>query len=111
MKTLELDESNNIIIKNGNFKVLEGLPAIAQSIKNQISLIAKENPFNTKDGIDYFNQELGKMGGIEFLKSEIKAVILKNKDVLEVSNFNLSRDKTNLLISIDIKTKQGDFSL
>ena len=109
MKTLQLDQFNNIIIENGNLCFIEGLPAVAQNIKNSISLVRQENPFNIKDGIDYFNPSLNKMGGIAFISSQIKEKIKQNKNVLEILDFNISKEGTSLVINI--KTKYGDVFL
>ena len=62
MQTLRLDDGNNLVIADKGLVVIDGADACAQDTKTRIGLVRGENPYDTTEGVDYYNELLGKMG-------------------------------------------------
>ncbi len=113
MKTLKQDENNNIVIENGQPVFLYDGEACAQSIKNRIGLCIGENPFNINEGIDYFSDVLGSMGGKNFIEESIRNRILNDTDneVISVESVELTKDNKNISLEAKIHTIWGVFEI
>lgn len=111
MQTVGLDENNNIVIKQGNITVKDGIDALAQDIKTRVGLYKGENLFDISEGIDYDNQVLGVIAGYNFYEELIKNRILGNPEVKTVSNIELSRQGRQLNATAEIQSIYGDIRL
>ena len=111
MKTIQLDENNNIILSNGNIATIENIDALAQDLRTQLNLNKGENPFNTEQGIDYDNNILGKMGGIDYIKTQFRNRILENQEVASIRQIEVFNNSSNLNINVKINSIYGTLTI
>lgn len=111
MQTLKLDENNNLVIFQENLQVEDGVEACAQDTRTRIGLCRGENPYNTDDGADFFNEFLGKMGGRDYIREVIRQRILDNEEIVQVNSLRLSTEKDKLVISSEISSIYGVLTL
>ena len=111
MQTVGLDENNNLIIKQGNLTVKDGIIALAQDLKTRVGLYRGENLFDISEGIDYDNEILGVFGGSDFYAELIKNRILVNPEVKTVSNVEITRQGRQLNATADVQSIYGNVTL
>lgn len=111
MQTLKLDENNNLVVFQGNLQVEEGVDACAQDTRTRIGLCRGENPYNTDDGADFFNEFLGKMGGRDYVREVIRQRILDNEEIVQVNSLSLNTEKDKLVMTSEISSIYGVFTL
>lgn len=107
MLTLKLDENNNIELETGSFSFLENEFATAQDIARSLHLDKGENPLNTDEGIDWEEDILGKMGGLDYIKSQLRNRILKNSEVIDIESMTVERINDVLSVNTKINTIYG----
>lgn len=113
MRVLKLDDDNNLVLERGQLVVIDGIDACAQGVKTRLGLVRGENPYDTTDGGDYYNELLGKMGGTEYVREEIRKRILASDEILGIKTLNITenRDEQQLVITTEIATIYGDIKL
>lgn len=112
MQTVRLDENNNIVIYQGNIQVIDGVNALAQDIKTQVGLCARENPFDLNEGIDYDNEVLGRLGGLNYIKDIIRQRVLStNDEVINVENVEVTYEDRGLKIDTRVSSIYGEVVL
>jgi hypothetical protein len=111
MKTVFLDENNNIVLKAGNIQLKDGIEALAQDIKTRVGLYHGENRFDITEGIEYDNEILGKFGGMEYYRQIIRNRIEGAQEVEGVKRITLEKIGTQLKVTADIKSIYGDVAL
>lgn len=111
MQTLKIDENNNVVVFQGNIQIIDGVEACAQDTKTRIGLCHGENPYNTGEGIDFFNNFLGKMGGQDYIREEIRQRIMANDEIVQVNSLDISHEKDKLIITSEISSVYGVFPL
>lgn len=111
MQTLQLDDNNNLVIKNGKLSVIEGIEACAQNTKTRIGICRGENPYNTAEGADFFNELLGKMGGRDYVREVIRKRILANSEIVQINSMDISLAKDELIVTSEISSIYGVFTL
>jgi len=108
MQTLQLDANNNLIITQKSIRVASGVQACAQDTKTRIGLCRGENPYDTTQGADYFNELLGKMGGMDYIREVIRLRILDNDEITGISSLDFKPDEDNATITANITTIYGE---
>jgi hypothetical protein len=99
MQTLKLDNNNNLVITDSkDLKIIDEIEAFSQNIRTHLGLIKGENIFNIDEGIEYFDEILGKLGGVEYLKYLIRNRILEHPEVVEVENVEITKDNNDTAI-------------
>lgn len=112
MKSLALDENNNLVVKNGNLVIIDGIQALAQNIRTRIGMCARENPFNLNEGIDYDNDVLGKAGGANYYKQAIQNRILENPiDIVDVQSVDFKQSGDVVSLTCNVLSKYGEVKL
>lgn len=111
MSTIQLDSHNNIELVNGNINTLTGIEALKQDLTNKLSICFGENPYDIEQGIDYDNQVLGKLGGLDFIKNSIRNELLKNSEVLSVEEIAVENTDNQLKIMLYINSIYGGIAL
>lgn len=113
MKTLKLDQNNNLVITRGRLTIIDGIDACAQDTKTRIGLVRGENPYDTTEGGDYYNEMLNKMGGIEYVREEVRKRIMAGDEILGIKTLSAEENKASqqLTITADIATIYGDTEL
>lgn len=113
MQTLKLDDDNNLVIADRGLVVISGVDACAQDTKTRIGLVRGENPYDTTEGADYYNELLGKMGGGAYIRAEITKRILANDEIIGIKRMTLEEDHANhrTLLTANIATIYGDVTL
>ena len=111
MKTVALDEHNNLIVKNGSLQEKEGIEALAQDIKTRVGLYKGENRFDLSEGIDYDNDMLGKFAGFDYYRQAIRNRIEGNEEVEGVKDRLVSFINGEVEVVADIKSIYGDMKI
>lgn len=111
MQTLQLDEHNNLVLEDGSLIVIDGINACAQDTKTRVGLCLGENPYNTEEGIDYFNEVLGKTGGIDGVREMIRRRIKDNGEIVQINRLSTSSADNVLNITAEISSIYGVFEL
>lgn len=111
MQTLQLDANNNLIVAQKSLNVISGVDACAQDTRTRVGLCRGENPYDTTEGADYFNELLGKMGGFDYLREIIRMRILANDEITGIRTLDIKTDKDTAEISAGIDTIYGEISL
>lgn len=111
MQTLQLDKNNNLVLKQNNIQIIADVDACAQDTKTRIGLCRGENPYNTSEGADFFNEILGKMGGRDYVREVIRKRILANDEIVQVNSMNISNEKDVFTIKSEISSIYGVFTL
>lgn len=111
MQTVQIDADNNLIIVNGSLKVIDGVEACAQDTKTRVGLCQGENPFDTTEGIDYFNNILGKIGGFDYVREAVRKRILANDEIVQIESLNVTYNNRQLDVLADVSSIYGVFEL
>lgn len=113
MQTLKIDDNNNLVTTNGGLVVIDGVDACAQDTKTRIGLVRGENPYDATQGADFYNELLGKMGGTNYIREEIRKRILDNDEILGIKQMTIEEDRINhrTTLTANIATIYGDFEL
>lgn len=107
MTTLEMDAHNNLVVENNTLKTITGIIACAQDTRTRVGIVRGENPYNTTQGIAYFDDVLGKMGGFDFLRLAITDRILDNPEINGVRELKIESTGDNTTVTADIETIYG----
>ena len=107
MTTLELDDNNNLVVVNENLRTINGITACAQDTKTRVGIVRGENPYDTTQGIAYFSDILGKLGGIEYIRLAITNRILDNPEINGVTNLNITSNDNTTTVTADVETIYG----
>lgn len=113
MQTLQIDQDNNLVITRDNLTVTDGINACAQDTKTRIGLIRGENPYDTSDGIAFYTDILGKMGGVDFVRSEIRNRIMMSDEITGITRLAVeeNRETQTTNVAADITTIYGGITL
>ena len=111
MQTLQIDANNNLVIANTSLIVIDGVNACAQDTKTRVGLVRGENPYNTDEGIDYFNDILGKMGGLDYIREAVRKRILDNEEIIQIQSMETNRENNDLNIVSNISSIYGVFQV
>ena len=111
MQTMQLDEHNNLVLEDGSLTVIDGISACAQGVKTRVGLCLGENPYDTEEGIDYFNEVLGKTGGIDGVREMIRRRIKDNEEIVQINRLSTSSADNVLNITAEISSIYGVFEL
>lgn len=113
MQTLKLDDDNNLVIADKGLVVIDGVEACAQDTKTRIGLVRGENPYDTAEGADYYNELLGKMGGTAYIRAEISKRILANDEIVGIKRMTIDEDREAHVTTLtaNIATIYGDVQL
>lgn len=104
MVSLKLDSKNNLEFGDNLF-IVDGIDAIRQDVKNRCLFWRGENPFNTKEGIDYLKILQASNKGL--LIASIREEILKDDRIVS-SDVEILDKSGKLEIQLNIKTKKGE---
>lgn len=111
MQTLKIDENNNLVLWQESLEIADGVNACAQDTKTRIGLCRGENPYDTSEGADFFNEFLGKMGGQDYIREVIRKRILANDEIVQVNSLDIATKEDKLTITSEISSVYGVFSL
>lgn len=112
MQTLGIDENNNLMLNQNGLIIKDKINAVAQDVKTRIGLCKGENPFNIQEGIDFDNDMLGKMGGINYYKEAIRNRIFDNPiGITNINRISLDRGLNNITLTAEIESEYGVFEI
>ena len=98
-------------LEDGSLTVIDGISACAQDVKTRVGLCLGENPYDTEEGIDYFNEVLGKTGGIDGVREMIRRRIKDNEEIVQINRLSTSSADNVLNITAEISSIYGVFEL
>ena len=104
MKTLKLDKNNNLTFSN-NLETIESKDAIKQDIKTLLLMWLTENPFNTSEGLNWY--QLSTYNNKNDIIAEVKERILQDKRVLNINSIEVSFNNNLLNIEAELETSEG----
>ena len=111
MQTLKINGNNQLVVEQGSLSVIDGIDAAAQDSRTRVGLYNGEDPFDTEKGIDFDNDLLGKMGGVDYIRDLIADRIMAGKDIENVRNVAVKREGDKLNITATVETIYGEFEL
>ena len=111
MKSIELDENNQIKVVQGNIRLLSGVQSCAQDVKTRLGLCKGENIFNTEEGIDYDNEALGKFLGKDYIKGIVRSRILESEEIVGVNSLSFSKNGSNIELNSEITSIYGEIKI
>lgn len=104
MRSLKLDDNNNLVFKN-DFSLIEDKEAIIQDVKTLLLMFKSEYPFDIDVGIDWYG--IAAFNDISFIKTQVKSRILEDKRIKSVDSIDISFKNGKLEISADLNTEIG----
>ena len=107
MTTLEMDANNNLVVRNKTLYTTNGIIACAQDTRTRVGIVLGENPYNTAQGIPYFDDVLGKLGGLDYLRLAITDRILDSTEVVGVTNLDITSNDGTTTVTADVETIYG----
>lgn len=102
-----MDSNNNLVVQNHNLHTTHGIIACAQDTRTRVGIVQGENPYNTEQGIAYFDDVLGKLGGTEYVKLAISERILDNPEINAVTNIDITSKGDTTTVTADVETIYG----
>lgn len=109
--TPKLDENWDLCLdSNGNLKMLSGAEATAQNVCNECRLFKHDAYFRYEDGIDWFNDQLGKQVQVAVVTNRLRKAAQSVTDVKKVRSItinNLDKNSRTLRGTVDIETVWG----
>jgi hypothetical protein len=111
MESLKIDADNNLVLTQGNLAIAAGVDACAQDTRTRIGFARGENPYDTAAGTDYFSNILGKMGGTDYIREQIRSRIMDNSEITQINNLSLTHEGGTLNLAAKISTIYGNISL
>ncbi len=108
MKCLQIDENNNLVIKQNQLTLVSDIQACAQSVKTRIGLYKGEDPQDLDRGIDFDNVVLGSNISRDYVKDLIRQRILDTDDGIEnISLLTIEKKENKLEIQAEIQSTYG----
>lgn len=107
MTTLEMDQNNNLVTIENSLHTVSGIVACTQDIRTRVGIVQGENPYDTSQGIPYFDDVLGKLGGMEYIRIAITDRIKDSDEVNGVSNLEITSNDGTTTVTADVETIYG----
>lgn len=111
MQTLQIDDNNNLVLNQNSLRVISGIDACAQDTKTRVGICRGENPYDTTQGADYFNELLGKMGGVDYIREIIRMRILDNPEITGINSLDFKPAGDTATLTANITTIYGAVEL
>ena len=104
-----LSNGENFIMQDGDFATVEGVEKVKQHIITALNTFYSDWIIDKEKGIDFVNG----LKNTDLLDADARKQILEIKDVLGISYFCLSFNKSTLTVDISatIQTEYGDISI
>jgi hypothetical protein len=99
--------THDLEILNGDIVLVDGVEEVAQRIKIELMNIRGEWFRDVNHGADWYKL-LSKSGNKGLIDAQVKTIILSDKDILSIINYNSVANKTNLNIYFTANTKFGE---
>jgi len=87
MKSLALDSSNDLIIRDGNITTVSEASEVVQNVRSRLLFYFGEWFLNTSRGVPYFEEVFVKPANLAKIESIFKQTILETDGVLKLTNF------------------------
>lgn len=111
MKTFKLDQYGDVVIKDGQIEVVEGVELIAQTVRQVLNTNLGEWFGDESEGID-FHLILVKNPNYDIIRDIINTAVQKVADnlniELETDNFIFNVDGRNLHITFTLTINEGE---
>ncbi len=107
MQTLQIDNNNNLVLTHGALRVVSGIDAASQDTKTRVGICRGENPYDTTQGADYFNELLGKMGGMDYIREVVRMRILDNDEITGINSLEFTPNGDTAVVTANITTIYG----
>ncbi len=105
MKTFKLDENNNLVF-GSSIDLLDGTEALIQDIRTLLLMWKTENPFNTSEGLNYYDllQGMNK----DTLENAIITRLKGDSRIKSVKVQETTQSGGTINFSLQIATSWGD---
>lgn len=110
MKGSALNSNNDLIIENGQIKLVDKAAEVAQHVRTRLQLFLGECFFDVNTGIPYFQSILTKPVNLDNIESILKQTILETDDVLRLETFEMQFSDTEerkLVVNSNVETVYG----
>lgn len=105
MTSFKLDSANNLQF-GSDFTLVSGTEALVQDIRTLLLMFSGENPFNTDEGLNYYN--LMQNMQTDELKNAIIERVKSDSRVKSVKNVTSTYKGKELDISLQVLTQWGE---
>jgi len=113
MKTLKLDESNNLVFNRGNMPLITGTEAVIQRVGNVLSYFYGEWFLDRNNGTPWYEVVFVKPYNANLIITVLKERILSVEGVDKITSFSLDSidpSTRQLTITFTASTIYGDIS-
>lgn len=105
-----LDSSNDIIVENGAFKLVEDGAEVVQHVRTRLLFYKNEWFLNRNSGVAYFQEIFVKPSNPAATESIIKTEIIRTPGILSLITFAMEFDSVSRKLSITF-TAETEFGI
>jgi hypothetical protein len=95
-----LDSNNDLIVENGQFKLVEDGAEVVQHVRTRLLFYKEEWFLNLQAGVPYFQEIFIKPASLANTESIIKSKILNTRHIESLTEFEMQYDNLSRKISI-----------
>ena len=107
-----IDESNDLVVTNGDLSFVRGLSSIAQECRIAVQMFAEEWFLDLDKGIPYLQSILGQRSSVAVLivKKEFRKTLLVVDGVLSIAVLDAAFDSATRVLTVtwQVRTELGD---
>ena len=94
-------ETNDIVLENNDYIVVDGAQRVAQQVKIALQLLRGEWFLDTRKGVPYFEDILVKSPNLKNIKAILRNTIASVQDVTSVNSINLVYNRASRTLGVE----------
>jgi hypothetical protein len=112
MKTIGIDENNDIFLDNSNnLAIKTNLEAMGDIFVNKSQTILGELPYDQEKGIDFFNTIFSSPAYLDLYQNQLISQLEDTEETLKISNFTGTTKDNIFEYSLEAQTSYGKIVL
>lgn len=108
MRTVSINSTNDIFLKNGNLAMSENAEATGMVVANRIRTLKGELPLNTEEGIPYLDILQTNNPDLRLLQFYLMSTAKKVPTVIGINNLEFKSKNGQLSYTIELETKYDE---
>lgn len=108
MKTVQVDDSGDRVVKNGLFVYLYNLDALTQTCEQVMKQQLRELQYDQTKGIEYFDNVFNGDPNLQLFEAQAREQLLNVNGVTAIASFSYSQTDNELSYTANINTIYGD---
>lgn len=106
--SLQVDDTGDMVLSDcSNIGFVSGEDACKQDILQAMRMVKGENPFNTDEGVDYFNLVFTPVPDYDQFRDQLVTQIMSVPDTLDVITLNINKSDSTVTIAAEVSTVYG----